>query len=154
MKTNVAKGLRLTPQLLKPSDQEAADGGLLFSTAAAVVVSHSNVKTGRRADVTGVVGGDDAALRRQIVFKRVEALAGSQTFRYFFRALPFAVNVTLRPPIRSGVPPLQLPAPWCDLSCRFGEFTSFTLNTQRGRVSSHRLLENFASLQQRQRRLL
>lgn len=58
------------------------------------------------------------------------------------------------PPSHPKLVPLQLPAPWCDLSCRFGEFTSFTLNTQRGRVSSHRLPENFASLQQRQRRLL
>lgn len=74
-------------------------------------------------------------------------------FVIFFCALPFAVNVTFRPPIRSGVP-LHLPAPWCRRSSRFGEFTSFTFNTQRGRVSSHRLLENFASLQQRQRRLL
>lgn len=96
MKTNVAKGLRLTPQLLKPSDEEAADGGLLFPRQ---LPSSSRIQMSKRAGERTSLplsarreygrdnGSDDDALRRQTVFKHVEALAGSQTFRYFFFAL-------------------------------------------------------------------
>lgn len=89
MKTNVAKGLRLTPQLLKPSDQEAADGGLLFprqlpSSSRIQMSKRASERTSLALSARREYGGEDDALQRQIVFKRVEAFAGSQTFRYFF----------------------------------------------------------------------